>query len=147
MLVPMNHLPEEGTAVDSAALPTLKTTVHKENLPFREGEIILCKGDTEAEGWYVAEISKVLDLSIQVRYFHTPSPPLEEYTTQSPQEIEKRLSQAHFRRTWYIHGGGQSWQSHNDSSLSRQLGNSCLGRTNRQRRLGHHGSTQKRHCQ
>jgi len=105
MLVSVDHLPDDCAVVDPAAPPILETTLHKNDLPFREGEIIICKGDTEAEGWYVAEISKVLDLSIQVRYFHTPSPPLEDYLTQSPQEIEKRLSQAHFRRTWYIHGG------------------------------------------
>jgi len=105
MLVPVDHLPEDCASVDPAAQPVPKSSKHKDDLPFREGEIIICKGDTEAEGWYVAEISKVLDLSIQVRYFHTPSPPLEEYPTQSKQEIEKRLSQAHFRRTWYIHGG------------------------------------------
>ena len=57
MLVPVDHLPEEGTAVDPAKLPALGTTLHKKDLPFREGEIILCKGDTNAKGWYVAEIS------------------------------------------------------------------------------------------
>jgi hypothetical protein len=105
MLVPVNHLPEDCSLADPA-VPSVPNSSHQdENLPFREGEIIICKGDTEAEGWYVAEISKVLDLTIQVKYFHTPSPPLEDYPNQSQEKIEARLSQAHFRRTWYIHGG------------------------------------------
>ena len=105
MLIPVTHLPEDCSDVDPAALPVPKVSLQDASIPFREGELIICKGDTDAEGWYVAEISKVLDLHIQVRYFHTPSPPLEEYATQSVDKIEARLSQAHFRRTWYIHGG------------------------------------------
>jgi transposase InsO family protein len=105
MLVPVQHLPEDCSEVDPSEQVIPKSSLHREDLPFREGEIIVCKGDTEAEGWYVAEISKVLDLKIQVRYFHTPSPPLEDYSDQSEEKIETRLSQAHFRRTWYIHGG------------------------------------------
>ena len=105
MLVPVNHLPEDCSRVDPAVQQIPGSSLHDESLPFREGEIIICKGDEDTEGWYVAEISKVLDLSIQVRYFHTPSPPLEDYSSQSEEKIEARLSQAHFRRTWFIHGG------------------------------------------
>ena len=105
MLVPVNHIPEDCSKVDPSDQPIPKPSLHKDNIPFREGEIIICRGDTEEEGWYVAEISKVLDLSIQLRYFHTPSPPLETYVSQPQEKIEARLSQAHFRRTWYIHGG------------------------------------------
>jgi hypothetical protein len=105
MLVPVTHVPDDCSQVDPAAVPIPKSSPHRDDLPFREGEIIICKGDTEAEGWYVAEISKVLDTKIQVRYFHTPSPPLEDYDKQPVEKIGARLSQAHFRRTWYIHGG------------------------------------------
>jgi transposase InsO family protein len=105
MLVPVVHLPENLSEEDPSQPTVPKVSPQKEDIPFREGEIIICKGDTDAEGWYVAEISKVLDLKIQLRYFHTPSPPLEDYGNQSEDKIEARLSQAHFRRTWYIHGG------------------------------------------
>ena len=105
MLVPVSHLPEDKAEVDPVEPPVPVSSLQDGDLPFREGEFIICKGDTEAEGWYVAEISKVLDLTIQVRYFHTPSPPLEDYSSQSTERIEARLSQAHFRRTWFIHGG------------------------------------------
>ena len=53
----------------------------------------------------MAEITKVLDRQIQVSYFHTPSPPLEDYPSQTLEKITERLSQAHFRRTWFMHGG------------------------------------------
>jgi hypothetical protein len=105
MLVPVQHLPENCSEVDPSEQQVPKSSLNSEDIPFREGEIIICKGDEEAEGWYVAEISKVLDLKIQVRYFHTPSPPLEDYPNQDKVKVKTRLSQPHFRRTWYIHGG------------------------------------------
>ena len=61
MLVPVSHLPEDCSQVDPAVQPIPGSSLHNENLPFREGEIIICKGDEDTEGWYVAEISKVLD--------------------------------------------------------------------------------------
>ncbi len=93
MLVPLDHLPEDCSATDRRTCLNTETA----SLPYREGEIIICKGDTDSEGWYVAEISKVLDLTIQVLYFHTPSPPLEDYANQSKDKIEARLIQASVR--------------------------------------------------
>ena len=53
----------------------------------------------------MAQITKVLDRHIQVRFFYTPTPPLENLPSQGLASVTEHLGQAHFRRTWYTHGG------------------------------------------
>ena len=105
MIIPVPHLPEKYRTVDPAEAPTPPTKLHNKDIPYREGEIAIWFDGSEAQEWYVIEITKVLDLHIQVTYFHTPSPPLEDYSNQTLEKITARLEQAHFRRTWYMHGG------------------------------------------
>ena len=105
MIIPVRHLPDKDREFDPAEVPPPPTVAHSAGIPCREGELIICMDDSTHQDWYVAEITKVLDRHIQVNYFHTPSPPLENYSTQSLLKVTERLSQAHFRRTWFMHGG------------------------------------------
>jgi hypothetical protein len=105
MLIPVQHLPEADRLHDPAEPAAPPPSSHREDLPCREGEIVICRDDPACQDWYVAQITKVLDRHVQVNYFHTPTPPLEDYSNQGLANIKERLEQAHFRRTWYTHGG------------------------------------------
>ena len=103
MIIPVPHLSD--SRFDPVETPVPPATLHRDNIPYREGEMAICRDETENQNWYVVEITKVLDLHIQVSFFHTPSPPLENYSSQTLEKNTERLAQAHFRRTWYMHGG------------------------------------------
>ena len=83
MIIPVPHLPDKNRMIDPADVPAPPVALHHKDLSYREGEFVICRDSTDGQDWYVAEITKVLDRHIQVSYFHTPSPPLEKYPSQS----------------------------------------------------------------
>jgi hypothetical protein len=107
MIVPAPEMPRAEDIVDPSDIPVPDQVLHDKNntLPLREGELIITKDSPDSTGWYVAEIFKVLPTKIVVKYFATPTPPVENHKGASPEVIKKRLQQAHFRRTWFFRSG------------------------------------------
>ena len=70
----------------------------------REGELVVIK-DSSTEGWFLSEVLRVLPNLIEVRYFTTPTPALENYEHCSVQKRSERLSEICFRRTWHVRFG------------------------------------------
>ena len=70
----------------------------------KEGELIVTK-DSSTEGWFLSEVLRVLPNLVEVRYFTTPTPALENYEHCSVQKRSERLSEICFRRTWHVRFG------------------------------------------
>jgi hypothetical protein len=70
----------------------------------REGELVITK-DSSTEGWFLSEVLRVLPNLVEVRYFTTPTPALENYEHCSVQKRLERLSEICFRRTWHVRFG------------------------------------------
>ena len=71
----------------------------------QEGILILCKTQKEDKGWYLAEIDKIYPDEIEVTYYATPRPSLDNYETSSKEQRMEALGEACFRKTWYIRQG------------------------------------------
>jgi hypothetical protein len=71
----------------------------------KEGEIIILKDEPEAKDWYCAEVRAVLADRIEVNYFTTQTPALEDYDECSIQKRKERLGEALLLRTWCLRGG------------------------------------------
>jgi hypothetical protein len=54
----------------------------------REGELVVTK-DSSTEGWSLSEVLRVLPNLVEVRYFTTPTPALENYEHCSVQKLGK----------------------------------------------------------
>ena len=106
MLVPYADMPKSFEIEEDKL--NWKPCKHHESMRFREGELILTKDDLHAPDWYCAEISKVLPNRIEVNYYTTVTPPLEDYETKSLALRSKRLLETTFLRTWYLIAEDQS---------------------------------------
>jgi hypothetical protein len=71
----------------------------------KEGEFIILKDDPEAKDWYCAEVRSVLADRIEVNYFTTQTPSLEEHGKCTVRDRKERLREALFLRTWCLNGG------------------------------------------
>jgi hypothetical protein len=87
---------------EAASPPSLHV---KGEIP-KEGELIVTK-DSSTEGWFLSEVLRVLPNLVEVRYFTTPTPALENYEHCSVQKRPERLSEICFRRTWHVRFGKQ----------------------------------------
>ncbi len=63
--------------------PVITETVAKPSLHIKgetpkEGELVVIK-DSSTRGWFLSEVLRVLPNLVEVRYFTTPTPPLENY--------------------------------------------------------------------
>ncbi len=70
----------------------------------KEGELVVIK-DSSTEGWFLSEVLRVPPNLVEVRYFTTPIPALENYEHCSVQKRSERLSEICFRRTWHVRFG------------------------------------------
>jgi len=89
--------------------PVITETVATPSLHVRgetpkEGELVVTK-DSSTKGWFLSEVLRVLPNLVEVRYFTTPTPPLENYERCSVQKRSERLSEICFRRTWHVRFG------------------------------------------
>ncbi len=73
--------------------------------PLQEGEFVILKDDPNATTWYCAEVRKILADRIEVNYYTTSTPALENYQGSSSTQKEKRLKEATFLRTWCLDRG------------------------------------------
>jgi len=104
MLVPFTHMP------DSFELPEesleRKPRTHHASIPFREGEFVITRDDPSAPDWYVAEINRILPDRIEVNYYTTATPPLDQHLSRSQALRMKRLGESSFLRTWCLEANG-----------------------------------------
>jgi hypothetical protein len=70
----------------------------------KEGKLAVTK-DSSTEGWFLSEVLRVLPNLVEVRYFTTPTPALENYEHCSVQKRSERLSEICFCRTWHVRFG------------------------------------------
>ena len=70
----------------------------------KEGEIVILKDDPEAKDWYCAEVRAVLPDRIEVNYYTTQTPPLQNYMTATKKDKMARIRSATFLRTWCLRG-------------------------------------------
>ena len=61
--------------------------------------------DEEENKWYLAEITKKYQDRVQVNYYSTPTQSLDNYPDSSLEKRRERISQAHFRKTWFVYAG------------------------------------------
>ena len=103
MLIPVPQLPEKYREFDPAetVIKTIKPSKHSSALELREGELIVML-DEEENKWYLAEITKKYQDRVQVNYYSTPTQSLDNYPDSSLEKRRERISQAHFRKTWFV---------------------------------------------
>ncbi len=78
---------------------------------FKGVEIIILKDEPEAKDWYCAEVRAVLADRIEVNYFTTQEPTLDDYDKCSIQKRKARLREALFLRTWCLLVSGGKGES------------------------------------
>jgi transposase InsO family protein len=107
MIVPANQMPKTEDLKDPADVPEPEPVLHDPNttLPLKEGELVITKDSPDSTDWYVAEVYKVLPDYVQVKYFSTRTPALEDLTDKRSEQRIQRLKQVHFRRTWFFRSG------------------------------------------
>ena len=88
----------------------LGTRIHvrgsMERVPTQIGEHVIVKDGPLATTWYCAEVSRIERNWIEVNYYTTITPSLEDYDTASRQSRLSRLKDATFLRTWVLRSSG-----------------------------------------
>ncbi len=85
--------------------PQQQTEALRAGNPLQEGEFVIIKDDPNAATWYCAEVRKILTDRIEVSYYSTCTPALENYQESPIRQKEKRLKEATFLRTWCMNRG------------------------------------------
>jgi hypothetical protein len=108
MLIPEKRMHQTGTRDYDPTMEGLvrsSAKVYSKSDPLQEGILILCKTEKNDKGWYLAEIDKIYPDEIEVTYFSTPRPGLDNYEASSKDQRLETLSEACFRKTWFIRQG------------------------------------------
>ncbi len=91
---------------DRRIIEVQKYTIGSQEInPLQEGEFVIIKDDPQARDWYCAEVRKILADRIEVNYYTSTTPPLENYEETNNAMKRKRLREATFRRTWCLEKG------------------------------------------
>jgi hypothetical protein len=94
----------------------------------KEGELVVIK-DSTTEGWFLSEVLRVLPNLVEVRYFTTPTPALENYEHCSVQKRSERLTEICFRRNVACPFRKACWKGDLQAALSEQRGLAILERS------------------
>ena len=108
MLIPEKRMQHPATRDHDPTMEGLVKIIAKaydKDDALQEGILILCKTQKEDKGWYLAEIDKIYPDEIEVTYYATPRPGLDNYETSSKEQRMEALGEACFRKTWYIRQG------------------------------------------
>jgi hypothetical protein len=105
MLIPAKHRTNHGKNEVQKG-PQLPPAKHSPDNKPEEGEYVLIKGYTDADGWYCAQIEEVLVDRIKVSYHTTSTPPLEDYEHVPKRARRAHLASATFSRTWIQRSDG-----------------------------------------
>jgi hypothetical protein len=130
MLIPEKWMHHAGTRDYDPTMEGLARSsakAYSKSDPLQEGILILCKTEKNDKGWYLAEIDKIYPDEIEVTYFSTPGPSLENYETSSKDQRLETLSEACFRKTWYT-PGQKCGNGYLPSHVSHQSGAATLER-------------------
>ncbi len=88
----------------------LGTRIHvrdsRECVPIQVGEHYIVKDGPLATTWYCAEVSRIERNWMEVNYYTTITPSLEDYASASRQSRIARLKDATFLRTWVLRRSG-----------------------------------------
>jgi hypothetical protein len=83
---------------------TIGTQIHvegsTERVPLQVGEHVIVKDGSLATTWYCAEVSIIERNWVEINYYTTITPSLEDYAITSRQTRSSRLKDAAFLRTW-----------------------------------------------
>ena len=91
---------------DRRIIEVQKYTIESQEInPLQEGEFVIIKDDPQARDWYCAEVRKILADRIEVNYYTSTTPPLENYEEANNALRRKRLREAIFLRTWCLEKG------------------------------------------
>ncbi len=77
-----------------------------ERVPAQAGEHVIIKDGPLATTWYCAEVSRIERNWIEVNYYTTITPSLEDYAAASRQSRIARLKDATYLRTWVLRSSG-----------------------------------------
>jgi hypothetical protein len=106
MLEKPRFVGEDPTIANRAIIgPQLNSEASRTANPLQEGEFVIMKDDPGAVTWYCAEVRKLLADRIEVNYYTTVTPALEEFQESTHMQREERLKEAHFLRTWCLDRG------------------------------------------
>ena len=106
MLEKPRFVSEDPTIANRSIIgPQLNSEASRTANPLQEGEFVIMKDDPRAVTWYCAEVRKLLADRIEVNYYTTVTPALEEFQESSHMQREERLKEAHFLRTWCLDRG------------------------------------------
>ena len=108
MIVPMKHMPEDPDTFDPTDTTGGKADVslyNKGDANLAVGELIICNDSPDEQGWFVAQVQRRKPNEIVVRYYHTPTPFLEEHDQETNERRLERLNKVTFRKTWIITNG------------------------------------------
>ena len=107
MIVPTRHMPEDPENFDpiDSGPKQGPSNYKKGDPPLKPGELIICNDSPDSQGWFIAEVHRRLPESVELRYFITPAPPLENHATESNLNKANRLRAIHFKRAWTIPNG------------------------------------------
>ncbi len=88
----------------------LGTRIHvkdsMERVPIQAGEHVIVKDGPLATTWYCAKVSRIERNWMEVSYYTTITPSLEDYAAASRQSRIARLKDATFLRTWVLRSSG-----------------------------------------
>ncbi len=97
----------DSTIQQRAALGTqIRVKDSMERVPIQAGEHVIIKDGPLATIWYCAEVSRIERNWIEVNYYITITPSLEDYAAASRQSRIARLKDATFLRTWALRSSG-----------------------------------------
>jgi len=89
MLIPEKRMHDAGTRDYDPTMEGLAKTnakAYSKGDLLLEGDLILCKTEKQDKAWYLAEIDKIYPDEIEVTYYSTPRPNLENYETGSKEQ-------------------------------------------------------------
>ena len=104
----MKHMPEDPDTFDPTDTTGGKADVslyNKGDANLAVGELIICNDSPDEQGWFVAQVQRRKPNEIVVRYYHTPTPFLEEHDQETNERRLERLNKVTFRKTWIITNG------------------------------------------
>jgi len=107
MIVPTKHMPADPDNFDPTDNGPKQgpSKYRKGDPPLEPGELVICNDSPDSQGWFLAEVHRRYPQSVQLRYFITPAPPLENHVTEGSESKANRLRQIHFKRAWTIPNG------------------------------------------
>ncbi len=109
MIIPEKRMQNPGTrGLD----PTMEGLARINAIAYNKDDAL------QDKGWYLAEIDKIYPGEIEVTYYATPRPSLDNYETSSNEQRMEALGEACFRKTLHIRQGKNAGMTTNKAPFS-----------------------------